>query len=346
MSRMVAWGFDNRSAGEFTSIFPHGSMVDGSYSTSGGGQSTVVIPPSGASLANIGRYVTATHAKLGLAAGMFDTPWSVRVPASATIYNVAYALSLRAPDYPVLLSGTVHQIAAQMIELLNAQEEMFVRPGVFGGVDIVRQETLDQRSFWEQLTALVARAGKEMLVRPAVEDKQLIIYIDIVDQVGVDTGFLLHDGKGANMQLVDATVDGKIINRKIGIGNQSSDSGRVQTQPQVNADSQGAFRLRGDATQYQSNDDDTLLKNTQADLAYSAWPKFRFKINILDVGEAFYHARPGNRVLVHITKGLQLPGGAVSWRGLARMMALAYDEASETVSSTMEAFYYGNATVQ
>jgi hypothetical protein len=220
-----------------------------------------------------------------------------------------------------------------------------VRLGDVDGEDIARIETLDQRSFWEQLTALVARARKEMFLRPVVEDGTLIIYVDIKDRIGVDTGFLLHDddthGK-ANIQVVGAVVDGKITNRLIGIGSQSARTGRLQSDPQSTQESIDIFRMRSGVVQYQNVvDETTLLKNTQNAVAFTSWPRLIFTLNILDVEKTFENTRPGNSFILHVANNLYLPGGIQGWRGIARLMAMAYDEASETVGATMEAVYYG-----
>lgn len=350
MSRVKGYGLENYSQGELIADFSRGQMVDGSYSTAGGGQSTLSVSANTARLTwlQLGRYVTAYHTKLGLHAGFIDTPWTATAPVGITVYNAAYAMSLRTPDNPQVLTGTVYSIIEQMIEQVNAQEELYIRLGETEGDDITRTETLDQRTYWEQITALAARARKEILIRPQIVDQQLIIYVDVKDRIGVDTDFLLHDddtpGGRANIQLIDATVDGKITNRLIGIGSQSAGVARLQTEPQLTQESADIFRMRSGVTQFPNVvDDTTLLRNTQSRVAYTSWPRLIMRINILDVAETFYNVRPGNSFMLHIAKNLYLPGGVASWRGIARLMVNHYDEPSETVGATMEAIYYGNA---
>lgn len=350
MSRVLVYSMDNLSQGELQAIYSRGQMVDGSYSTAGGGQSTLSISANTAGLPwlQFGRYVTAYHTKLGLSAGFIDTPWEATAPVGITVYNAAYPMSLRAPDNPQVLTGTVYSIIGQLIEQINAQEELYIRLGKTEGDDITRTETLDQRTFWEQITALAARARKEILIRPQKVDGQLIIYVDVQDRIGVDTDFLLHDddtpGGRANIQVVSARVDGKITNRLIGIGSQSAGVARLQTEPQLTQDSVDTFRVRSGVIQFPGVvDDTTLLKNTQSRVAYTSWPRLIMRINILDVQETFYNVRPGNSFMLHVAKNLYLPGGVTSWRGISRLMVNHYDEPSETVGATMEAIYYGNA---
>ena len=337
---MVVFGSDNKSAWDFDAIWPRGRMIE-SATTSGGGDSAisvgedVAIHPS----LQLGRMVMATDKKLGVDAGMMDTPWTATLPVGISIYGLGYALAIRTPTFAQVLSGTVYTMALTLIEQINAQQELFVRPGDFDGDDIIRTETLDQRTYYEQLRALVIRAKKEMFLRPVVEDKTLIIYVDIKDQIGVDTQFELHDGKGANVQVVNAVLDGKIINCLTGIGSQSASDGRLQTEPQINAASSELVRLRSDVVQFPGVvDETTLLQNTINSLAVSSWAWSNFQVNILDVGDTWYHTRPGNEFFLHVSN-LYYPGGVVGWRGKVRLTAMAIDEASGVVSANMEKIY-------
>lgn len=316
-------------------------MLDGSKSTSGGGQTTIIIPADTAQKTwlQLGRMVLVEHDKLPSWAGMIDTPWQATAPINVTLYNAAYLLSLRTPDQPVTYQGTVYGIASQVIDAINAQEEMYLRVGIMAGDDISRKILFDQTSYWQRLNEMVALAGKEMYLRPDIVDGRLIIYVDIQDRAGIDTGYLLHDGANANMQISSAKVDGKIINRLIGTGGQNTKGSRVTSSPAADWTSIDTYRLRSGVNQYQNITDlATLNSITALDLAYSAWPRLVVTMNILDVGDTFYQLQPGNTFLVQASK-LYLPGGDKGWRGTARLTALAYDEASNTVGATLEAQY-------
>jgi len=343
VSRIVVFDLANRSQGEFSGVCNRGWMVNGSYSTSGGGQTSIAIPDSvaGQPWMQIGRMVYVDHPKLPAWAGMIDTPWESTLPASVSIYNMEYLLSLRTPDEQVELDGTTIDIAGQMLEMANEQEEMYLRLGEISGDSERRVETLDQRTFWEQLNALAARSGLEMVLRPVRESDHLVIYVDMLDQAGEVDQFELHDGANANMQIQSAKLDGTIVNRVIGISSQSTASSRITTEPQTIDDSIDTYRLRSSVAQFQGvTEDSTLLANTQAVLSASAWPRLIIQANILDVGDTFAHLAPGNTINVHASR-LFLPGGVRAWRGQMRMMALAYDEGQNSVGITMETQYNG-----
>ncbi len=342
MSRVKYYGLDNKRLGQFQATVPRGYTVDGIRSTGSGSQSETTLSASEIlrTKLNLG-WMVMIEGRLPAWAGMIDTPWRARAPVGITIYPLTYLLSIRTPEIVEVLVGTVCQIVAQMIERINAQEELYLRAGDFDGDDIVRTETLDQRSFWEQLNSLVARAGKELYLRPAEQDGTLIIYVDVKDCIGVDTGWLLHDGKSANIEVYDPVVDGKIINQLIGIGSQSAPGSRMTTAPQINQASKDAFRLRSGVTQFQNVVDDTTLQsNTQNELGVSSWPTLRIPIRILDVGDTFAQLGAGNGYMLHVSKNFYLPGGVKrSFRGYARLLALAYDEGNGAVGGLMEAAY-------
>ena len=340
MTRFVVYGLDNKSQGEFTGKLACRWTVEGSLSISGDGQTTLEIPDDVAAQPwlDLRRMVVAYPESLLPWAAVLDTPWKATSPVNITLYSQAYLLSLRAPTMVEMFDGDIFEIAQRMIERINGQEDLFVRLGNTSGDDITRVETLDMRSYWEQLRALATRAGKEIFLRPQEDsDGVLMTYVDILERVGSDIGFLYHDGENANIQVLDATVDGNIINALTGIGSQNTSQSRLMTEPQVNQDSVDIFGMSSATVQFQNvSTESTLLRNTQTQLAYTAWPKIRIPFKILDVGEALQNARPGNDCWLHVGN-LFLPGGRRAYRGRARLTALAYDENDRTVAALAEA---------
>jgi len=339
MTRFVVYGLDNKSQGEFTGMLNCRWTVEGSLSISGDGETTLGISDEVAAQPwmDLRRMVVAYPEGLLPWAAMLDTPWKASSPVEITLYSQAYLLSLRAPTMPEMFEGDVFEIAQRIIERINGQDDLFVRLGNTAGEDITRIETLDMRSYWEQLRALATRAGKEIFLRPQEDaDGVLMTYVDILERVGSDNGFLYHDGPNANIQALDATVDGHIINALTGIGSQSTSQSRLMTEPQVNQDSVDVFGKCSATVQFPNvTQESALLKNTQTRLERTAWPKIKIPFKILDVGEALQNARPGNDCWLHVGN-LFLPGGRQGYRGQARLTALAYDESTRTLAALAE----------
>lgn len=342
MSRMVVFGLDNISLGETTGICDLSVQIDGSNSTAGGGSTTIALTDKAQSNSwmQLGRMgLIKPHPKLSWSyAGMFDTPWECYPTAQATVYNAAYLMNCRAPDAPGQLTGSVFDIAGQLISQANAQEEMYIRLGKTEGNAPTVTFPMDQRKFWPQLVDLCKNSGFEIITRPVREDGRLIIYLDIVQYAGIDTDYLLHDGFRANMKVMSVTIDRAIVNRLVGIGTQSTQASRLSTAPLVDEDSKNTYRMRGDVFQVNAPDQGTLEVATAAQLAWSSVPWIIAKVQAEDIGETFYHLDFGNRLRIRITKA-RLPGGLRGWEGVMRIMALNFLGRSKTIEMTLEAPY-------
>lgn len=339
MSRIRVFDLHGVNVAEFTGFCSRGYSLAGNASVTPGGSATVNVSDDVAEndWLQLGRILLVEHPKLPPWAGMIDTPWKATSPVQITAYNAEYLLSLRTPDNPFTLGGSVFDIAAQLLNLANGQEEMYVRMGETRGNGGSRLENISQRPIWAQLNDILTRAGVEMVTRPDGNGDRLYIYLDFAPTVGQDTGFLLHDGQGANMQINEARVDGVIVNRLIGIGAQSTASSQKITPAFVDIESRNTYRLRSQVVQYASAiDDATLQNNALADLAYRKRPRLLLRVSVLDVEDTFSNLRPGNTMLLHAAN-LSLPGGVKGFRGNARILAMDYNEEGNSVSMNLEA---------
>lgn len=344
MSRVVVFDLTNHSVGEFTATCDRGWMINGTSATSGGGTTTIIVNESVLEEGWLqpGRLVLVESEGLPPWAGVIDTPIGMLSPAEVTIYNAEYLLKLRSPESRVDLTGSVAENARRMIEIANGQEETFIRLGTAGGDTTPLLFTLDQRPIWDQLNKMVQQAQAEMIVRPRREPSdgnRLYIYIDILDQAGLDTGFLLHDGQRGNAKILNASIEREIWNRVVGINGASSEEDRLVTEPQIDAISSQAFRLRSKTQSFNNVDTlSSLLTGTQTYLTDFSMPVLKFDLLVMDVGSTFQNMDRGNTVILHASKVI-LPDGRRGWRGTARIMAMAYNERENNLGMTLEAKY-------
>ena len=340
MSRVVVFGLDNVSLGEFRAEFPRGwGVID---ANTGGGMSQTVTIPDEIALQpwmQLGRMIYIEQDKLPGWAGMIDTPWNAVSPVQITVYNCDYLLTLRAPEKGRKLIGNASALVTALMLEANKLEEMFVRPGLFSDISGANSEyALDARALYTQLLAVAARAGAEVILRPERdESNRLVIYFDLYDQAGVDTEVLYHDGANANMNITAARLDRKIVNRFVGSNGAQTP---LLSTPQAESDSIDAFRLRNQVTTFNGvKDIGTLGRNTLAALRANAYPRLLIDARIHDVGDAWLAARPGNTVMVHAAN-IYLPGKK-GWRDKMRMRTINYDEKSNVLTTQLEAIYYG-----
>jgi hypothetical protein len=344
MSRALFFGRNHVSEGEASLMIDRGWMLAGNPSVNGGGSTTLTLTDAQAlqPWMQFGRMVLVNHPRLPNWAGMLDTPWSIASPVQVTAYNMEYLLSLRMPDTTMTLSGSVGQIAARIIELCNAGDDLFLRIGDVSRADpTTRQATLDDRNYWEQFKSLLERSGAEMQVRPEKDaDGRLVIYLDIAQRLGLETNYLYYtrdeNGRTGNAILQGGTYEGKIVNQVVGMNDQSDPVSRLYSPVYLDEASARAYRLRSEKVQFRGVvEQSTLNLYSQNYLSYARSPKLSFVLHILDKGEAFQNARLGNTAYVHLPDAI-LPGGTQGWRGLARILAMAYSESSNLLTVKME----------
>jgi hypothetical protein len=269
--------------------------------------------------------------------GVLDTPWKASEPVTITVYDPEYLLDLRVPEVPVRFTGSVDKIFSQILDACNSLEDLYLRLGSVGVIDTTyREETLDSRSLWEQTQALGLRSRTEFVFRPQRgESDRWFIYVDLAQEIGVDTEFLLSDGENGNMTVEDAVVNGQILNRMVGINSAAGEESRLYTEPLFDSTSIQTYRLRNRIVQSRDvSDINTLKVNTQNALDASSNPYLELAVNVKNVNHAFVHLRPGNRLWAHASK-IHLPGGISGWKGITRITRMAYQEVSNTVGLTL-----------
>jgi hypothetical protein len=237
----------------------------------------------------------------------------------------------------VQVVGSISDVVAAMIRLVNDQEETYLRLGnATSSTQTIWNKVIEQRNIWSQLVKLLEESGYEMVLRPERSSRNTLdIYADVGVQLGTDTGFLLHDGERANMRVIEAKINGRIINRAMGVSGKSTVEDQLQTLPLEDQDSQNLYRTRSEVMQFQNVTEISILTGyTQAYLDYGKRPYLDLTVDAMDVGKTFTHLRVGNRLLVH-TAHVYLPGGVRGWSGSVRILAMVYDERQNTVRMTL-----------
>lgn len=344
MSRVRQFGLDWKADGEFTAVVNRGWGLNGHPSLQGGMTASLEFSQAVAekSALDFGRMVLVEDDEAGVPAwsGMIDPPWFPTLPVKATAYSLEYLASLRTPDRVRVLRGSFESVLKDLLLMINDVEDLQIRIGNLGQLPTAQQQlTVKQKSLWAQLNDFAKRESVEFMLRPTYEQRQpLMIYLDADDEMGVDTEYFLHDGENANMQILDASISRKIVNRLIGIGKQDTQGSRLQTAPFSDVESIRKYRMRSEVRQYGNLTILSALNQaTQNALASSKRAPLKLQIAIVD-SAAFPYCRPGNRVRVHASR-LWLPGGAVGWRGPMRILQMAYDETDRILKTTLEAYY-------
>ena len=304
-SRIVVYGMTDASEGEIRGNCSRGWTIN-DY----GEASTVTLSAlaAGQAFLQFGRLVLVEHLKLPAWAGMIAPPWDALPPASMTVLDALCLFNLRTPDEKLTVRGSTADIVEQLLAAAQEQGPLPLRMGETDE-DPEREEKFDQRPIWELVKETVTNAGMEMRLRPELEGGKLRLYLDVRKRMGVDTGFLLHDGMGANCTFTRAVVDGGIWNRVIGIGDQMDAQARTGTEPHEDTDLADTYRLRSVVVQFSGDIGAAHLdRNAEQALQDLKAPKVILDATVMDVGNAFQNMDLGNQVLVRASR-LLLPGG-------------------------------------
>lgn len=338
MSRLVFFAIQSgQSVGEIQ------ADCSRSWAINEGGESQVALPVPVPGWLGPGMMAMIEHPTgLPAWAGMVDTDWQAAPSPGIKLYNAEYLLNLRHPDEPLKLKGSTEAKVAKIIAAANEQQELFLTVGdVEGGLETT--EEWDQRSWWAQLVNFAQARALELACRPERVNGRLLIRVDLVSRMGVDTNVLLHDsqrgGSKANIEVTSAMLTGEIWNRVIGVGTGSGAKSRLQTAAFVDDASAGLYRMRSHVAQFQDAGDLSQLEAlAKADLERTSAPVFALEANVLDVGGIYYSMGLGNGVLAHVAN-CYLPYGRQGWSGWGRLQKMVIDETSNKLAIRLEARY-------
>lgn len=342
MSRIVVFGLDNVAVGEFTANCDRGWVLLGNPGVADGAQTTVTVPDEVAEQPwlQLGRMVLVERPPLPSWAGVIDTPWKATLPVEITLYNAEYLFALRAAEISVSINGPISDVVKEMIRLANEQENLFVSLGTSRDVQTQYSKVIEQRNIWDQMIKILEESGQEMIFRHELNSqRQLNLIADVGPLMGANTGFLLRDrdesNVHANMTVIDAKVNGKVINRVMGVSGQTTQEDQLQTNVLEDQSSQDVFRTRSEIVQFRNVTElSTLTQYAKVYLDSYKRPFIDLTVDAMNVDDTFSHLRLGNRLLMRAVN-VYLPGGIRGWSGTVRILAMAYDETQDTVRMTV-----------
>jgi len=255
------------------------------------------------------------------------------------VYSCEYLLAIRDLETPLTLAGSAGSMARALLEAANAAEDLLIRPGEIEDGPISAKEAFSQTSIWTQLKDLATKNGMKIQLRPErdASTNQLHVYFDMKYQLGVYTNYQLRGGgPKRNFEVTNVTIDTDIRNRVIGISDQSTKTGRLQTEPILVQNSIDTYRLRSKVIQISGVKEIGLLSDATRILAAArANPTIQISGNVLDVDEVFGLMRRGNSFDVHLPN-VYLPGGRHGWMGVGELNEMTYDEKNNRVKITLE----------
>lgn len=278
-----------------------------------------------------GNWLLVENSALPAWVGVLDTPrnWSSRT-VTVCAYTPEHVFGWRRGPLEEVLTGSAGTIFEKLLGYVNLSEMTILRVGdIFRG-GTQRQETINPTSLNRDLKRLQERSLEEYQWRPIVDPSgRLFVYADWLSLLGIDTSFILHEGKsGGNVEASDRIMveDGPIYNDVMGYG----DSMSWQSKPFAVAkdnESIGKYTLRQISKGYSGvADPNTLLANASAHLAAVKDANRVFRLNAINIGDTFKYMSLGNRMGLRF-ENMGFMGSNTGFQTRIRILGMAYEGA-------------------
>lgn len=279
-------------------------------------------------LLEFGNWLLIENNMLPSWAGVFDPPrrWSPR-EVTVSAYTPERVFMWRRGPLEEILTGSPGTVFEKLLYYVNIAETTVLQPGNIyrGGTQM--EETINPTTLDNDLRRIVERSGEEYQFRPVVSGGRLIIYCDWMQNVGVDTGAILQEGKrGGNIEDVNGALveDGDIVNDLLAVGDGESWKSRPIATI-TNLDSVGKYGLRQSTEEYSGVTTIQTLSDNGSELVSAAKnPVNAYKVNALNIGDTFSHISIGNQFTLRM-QNLGFGGNGIGLEKTVRISAMSYN---------------------
>jgi len=275
-----------------------------------------------------GNYLLVENDTLPAWVGVIDTPqqWGSR-HVTVSAYTPERILAQRVGVMEWIAQGSSGALFNWILNKTNIDEITALTAGEIWSGSKTMQETFHPTPLSNNLKSIRERSGNDYRWRPVTAaDGKLIIYADWYERLGLDYDVLLHEGTGGgNIEAGQSilTVDGTITNSILGYVKWQTwaSSPWIKKIDDVSAEKYG-FRAIG--KQYEANSYWALLGGITDDLPKNAYPKKRFMVNALNVGDTFKYIGLGNSLRLQM-QNIGFTNGVVGYEGQTRIIGMAYN---------------------
>lgn len=283
---------------------------------------------------NFGNWLLVQNSALPAWVGVLDEPldWDTR-EVDIKAYSPEHVFGQRRGPLEEKLTGSAGTIFEKILQHVNEPEQTILQPGNIWRGGPQREETVNPTPLDEDLRRLQERSLEEYQFTPVIFGGVLQVRVDWLAQLGIDTGFLLHEGKeGGNIKADKKLMveDGPIYNEILGYG----DGETWESKPTVTVRDQesiGKYGLRQYAKSFSGvTDVTTLTENANQLLLDNKQPKRRFRINALNIGDTFKYISLGNRFQLQL-QNLGFTGGTLGFKTTIRILGMSYDSSEKNV---------------
>lgn len=280
-----------------------------------------------------GNWVLIENDQLPPWVGVIDTPrtWTPRT-VRVSIYTPEKVFEWRRGDLEVKKNGSAGALFRYLLSLVNGAEATIIKAGDIDETGTYREETINPTPLNRDLKRIQERSGEEYQWRPDTDALgRLIVYADWQPRIGIDTGALLHEGKGGgNVEAISGLFveDGDIYNNILGYGDGMTWT--TKTKYIANDERSGSdYGLRQTSKYFNGVTNTVTLKdNTTEYLKTTKNPVSKFKLNVINVGDTFKYIQLGNTLNLQL-QSMGFQTGGIGYEAVVRIVGMRYNPSSK-----------------
>ncbi len=292
-----------------------------------------------AEMLNHGNLVLVEHDTLPPWCGiLYMEDWADGIPTYRA-RGAGWALAKATPTAVQKITGPAGQLWKRILEITNSQVDWKVAPGeiYLGGPQ--REETLEMVDLERETQRIASRAGNFYDVQPEFSGGLLRLVGNWYGRQGVDSTVRLVEGD--NLRLPAGSVmrvsSEVLASDVIGISNGATSASRAAA---IARDEESAARWGRRFTSEMFDNvsqQGTAQQNAQDLLEQCKRPERRLRLEVLNVRETFGALRIGNTLPVELIGcGWREDGSGLGWSGRVRVLAMRYEENSDSVALAVE----------
>lgn len=244
-----------------------------------------------------GTFVFIEHERLPAWGGVLDPDedWNDDGTISMYAYAGEYLLTFRRSPLNQLFShGSAGTLFKRMITEANKPEDLLIDLGNIWRGGTPAEDTMDGKDYYTHIKDLAKKRVNDWSIDPFINPTTLKLYFtaNYYQQRGSDSSLTFKEGFNVTRRHSPLKVHRRIVNDLLGIGD-----GSDEERPTWNAkdgESRSRYGLRQWSEDFSSVDPGAVKAETIAKLNELKNPRRTFKLELLDIGDAFAETRLGN----------------------------------------------------
>jgi hypothetical protein len=266
-----------------------------------------------------------------------DEDWNDDGTISMNAYSGEYLLTFRRSPLNQLFShGSAGTLFKRFIDESNKAEDLLIRQGSIWLGGTPAEDTMDGKSFYSHTKDLARKRGNDWSIDAVINSAtfRMNFTANYYEKRGSARLLTLKEGLNLKKLHNPLKVQRKIVNDLLGIG-EGSDEERP-TWNEVDTTSRDRYGLRQDSEDLTKTEPASVQADTIALLRELRNPRRTFKLELLDVGDAFAETRLGDTYpLIMQTVGWR-SDNEVGTNTIVRVLGLRYHDDTETMELTVD----------